>query len=323
MDKKSLRDFYEAYKRWVCDNPAMVTDVENAVTWASYFFAGRVSDSQITSEIVYSLCKLLALFNDQIIRDVYDKTKQPSDFKNKIKLILTIIHYCEVFNELLLKWKFSEKGKWIGVLVLRLIKTSLNLILLHKYEQMPIPNPPIPLLQRTRYVQQQNEDETESQSFKLKSGRVIRRIEGAPPIALRDWQPIQSTKMSGHEKIMNLVYAETIYTLKPLFHLLALKTSGKRSWIPWFVALGLDVTSLKLYSNVTDMNTEDDNVVRQRYANLLLYLLRSPMYDMYTKSIVEMILTLMSSKIPFARLICEPVMHYLHHWQDIYFYMWA
>lgn len=319
----SLNEIFEAYKRWVCSNPNVVTDIENAVKWISYFFAGKVSSAPITSEIVYCSCKLLTLFNDQIIRNAFNKKQSTSDTKENIKLAITVLQYCEVFNELLLKWRFGNAGKWGGVFILSLIKGTLSMILLHKYKQMPIPSPPIAVLQRHKYVQDNTCDENDNGSYTLRSGRVIRKVEGSPSIGIRDWQPVKPLNMCLNEAaIKTMTYAEMIHIMKPFVHLVSMKVSGRKSWTPWMLSLSLDLISLKLYSEV-ELPREDKSVIHQRYAGLLLYLLRTPMYDNYTKDLIESLLILISRKAPITKIICDPVLHYLQHWLDIYFYMWS
>lgn len=61
---------------------------------------------------------------------------------------------------------------------------------------------------------------------------------------------------------------------------------------------------------------------RRRLA-LVLYLMRSPFYEKYTKSRVESFLDSLAKNIPLARLICNPIKDYIPYWQDTYFYMWS
>ncbi|CAH0401776.1 unnamed protein product [Chilo suppressalis] len=327
MDKGvSLQQLYEMYKRWVINNPNLVTDVETVATWSSYFVAGKINKSPIVSELVYSLSKLLSLFNDRLIKEAYGGAVHYYGLSDQIKLCLTVIHYCEVFVELVVKQKCGSRGKWTAATLIQLFKCSSALILLYKYKELPIQHPPIPALQRKKFTEGKETDENSNAFFTLRrSGRVVRKVDGAPPVSFRDWQPI---KVKDDNKqtldINNLLLAESLHILKPLIHLSAMRVFGTKAWKQWLVALGLDLASMKLYNrHMQDLSYEQRLEISRRKLGLVLYLLRSPMYNGYSKNVIESILSSLSNKLPMAGFICGPIIQYLSHWQEIYFYMWA
>lgn len=328
MDKKlSLKELLTAYKKWVINNPNVVTDVETVATWSSYFVAGKINKSPIVSELVYSLSKLLSLFNDRLIKDAYGSEVQYYGLREQIKLWLTVIHYCEVFVELVVKRRWGSRGKWTAATLLQLFKCSSALILLYRFKEVPVAHPPIAALQRKKFTEGKETDENSNAFFTLRrSGRVIRRVEGAPPVAFRDWQPVKMNDDGTNLgiEVKDLLYAESIHILKPLIHLAAMRVFGTTAWKQWLVALGLDIASLKLYSkHMSNLSYEQRLEISRRKLGLVLYLLRSPMYKGYSKNVIENVLTSTSSKIPFMSFISGPIIQYLSHWQDIYFYMWA
>ncbi|XP_013192804.2 peroxisomal membrane protein PEX16 [Amyelois transitella] len=328
MDKKlTLNQLYEKYKRWVISNPNLVTDVETVATWSSYFVAGKINKSPIVSELVYSLSKLLSLFNDRLIREAYGNEVQYYSFREQIKLWLTVIHYSEVFVELVAKDRCASRGKWTIATILQLFKCSSALILLYRYKELPIQHPPIPALQRKKFMEGKETDENSNSFFTLKrSGRVVRRIDGAPPVALRDWQPVKVNDGSSNPslEIKDLLYAETLHILKPVIHLLAMRTFGTKAWKQWLVSLSIDLASMRIYNrHMKELSYEQRLEISRRKLGLILYLLRSPMYNGYSKNVIEGFLTSLSYKIPMTSFICGPIIQYLSHWQDIYFYMWA
>lgn len=81
-------------------------------------------------------------------------------------------------------------------------------------------------------------------TFELRrSGRKIRRVEGAPPIHLRNWKAPNGHELfdvpaSGIGKQITL--AETVYIFKPLLHLGGVATFGLNSWKSYGLALMLD-----------------------------------------------------------------------------------
>lgn len=328
MDKKiSFKELYFIYKKWVITNPNMVTDVETVLTWSSYFIAGKINKSPIVSELVYSLSKLLSLLNDRLIREAYGTEIQNYSFRETVKLWLTVIHYSEVFVELVVKNRWGMKGKWTAAASLQLFKCSSALILLYRFKEVPISHPPIAALQRKKITEGKHTDENVNAYFTLRrSGRIVRRVDGSPPVAFRDWQPFQikDDSLSPSTEVKDLFYAETLHILKPIIHLFAMRAFGTKAWKQWLLALIVDIASLRLYSrHIKYMSYEQRLEVGRRRLSLVLYLLRSPMYNGYSKNVIENMLTSLSHKMPMMLFVFKPIIQYLNHWQDIYFYMWS
>lgn len=86
-----------------------------------------------------------------------------------------------------------------------------------------------------------------SDTFELRrSGRQIRRVEGAPPIHLRNWKaPIPSTSTAGQAlaktpQNRKLTMAESVYIFKPLVHLSSVASFGFSSWKSYGISLLMD-----------------------------------------------------------------------------------
>jgi len=90
----------EAYKNWIRGNPQMISDFETTFKWTSYLLAGRISDSPMATELMYTLSKLLVLVNDKIIEKAYCVQPLTHGIAYNIKLLLTTLEYCEVFIEI-------------------------------------------------------------------------------------------------------------------------------------------------------------------------------------------------------------------------------
>lgn len=210
-----------------------------------------------------------------------------------------------------------------------------------------IENPPIPMLKRKKINDEEAtsngfnvtaRNQLESVAFVLKrSGKVIRKVESAPPINLRNWKPvgISNNNIENVEEIpeqsliCRQIAAETVYALKPLAHLLSVYRFGDNTWKPWALSLMIDLISLHLHKisetsgDFVKLSPKQQLQISRRYFSLLLYLLKSPFYDKYTKERLNNFLLGFCQKIPLARLIAIPLAKYIPHWQRTYFYMWS
>lgn len=61
----------------------------------------------------------------------------------------------------------------------------------------------------------------------------------------------------------------------------------------------------------------------KRCVALLLYLLRSPFYDKFSKNKIEFLINGISNNVPLTKAICKPILQYIPQWQSTYFYMWS
>lgn len=201
-------------------------------------------------------------------------------------------------------------------------------LLFKQYNQTIITSPPIQSLDRKKIVDKEiamgNPTAEGFNDFKLKrSGRVIRRVEGAPPIHYRNWQSSRENIQTS-SKNPELKYAEYAYIVKPLVHLAAVRTFGYKSWKSYTIALLMDLYTIKTYYKHQHLMTKEQKVeLSKRCVNLLLYLVRSPMYEKNTAGRIDSLLNFVANHIPFARTICNPVKQYIPQWQSTYFYMWS
>lgn len=201
-------------------------------------------------------------------------------------------------------------------------------LLFKQYNQSIITSPPIQSLDRKKLVDKEvaiaNQTENGFNDFKLKrSGRIIRRVEGAPPIQYRNWQ---SSSDSGSNSPSNpvLKYAEYAYIVKPLVHLAAVHTFGYKSWKSYTIALLMDLYTIQTYYKHQHLMTKEQKVeLSKRCMNLLLYLVRSPMYEKKSAGKIDSLLNFVANHIPFAKTVCTPIKQYIPQWQSTYFYMWS
>jgi peroxin-16 len=75
--------------------------------------------------------------------------------------------------------------------------------------------------------------------------------------------------------------------------------------------------------DASQLNVEEREEMKRRTLMMLMYLLRSPFYDRYSKEKLLFFLGILAHKVPGVRLIARPLLEYLPVWQQIYFYVWA
>ncbi|XP_018563726.1 peroxisomal membrane protein PEX16 [Anoplophora glabripennis] len=340
----TLPEIYNAYKNWVRKNPQSLGDWETSAKWISYFIAGRINNSHVVSELVYCLSNLLVMFNDIIIKKNYCQMHSTNSAE-KLKLWLTIIEYSEVFCELSAKKLWGVTGKWIIIVCIQVFKCITRLMLIYRYKETVIQHPPIPVLDRKNIKSATNlstigemaQNQFDTSSFILKSsGRVVRKIEASPPLALRTWKPVpksQNVSCKNNELIEDVLsgrklIAETIYVTKPMIHLASQACFGTKTWKPWLIALTMDLASLHLYRScraipLNSLTPQQRLQLSKRQLLLVLYIIRSPFYEKQSRDKINALLEALSKHVPLAGLICKPLAQYLPFWQSTYFYMWS
>ncbi|XP_055617057.1 peroxisomal membrane protein PEX16 [Toxorhynchites rutilus septentrionalis] len=328
-----VRNLYTKYVKWVSSNPSSLGDVEMTIKWLSYFIAGRINNSSAVSELVYSLSNLLVFYNDRIIEKASGVAQwsDSSPVASWIKIALTTLEYCEVFIELSAYKIWGPSGRWFFIIVVQTFKCIGRLILtLCCQNNNIVKNPPIPVLNRKTINEPRPGNVSFhdlSQTVRLKrSGRVLRKVDGAPPAVARAWKPlkhvIDSYPIQCSGRFVRT--AELIYILKPLVHLACVRKYGLKSWKSYLVPMAIDLASLRIYyMNREDLSTEQKQELSRRCVSMLLYLMRSPFYDKFSKDKIAALLNKVGNNIPLTGVLTKLVLSYIPHWQETYFYMWS
>lgn len=92
--------------------------------------------------------------------------------------------------------------------------------------------------------------------------------------------------------------AEVLHITRPLIYVLFIRKYGVRSWIPWLLSLGVDLTGMTLlflvkhpsYSSENGhlpLSTLEENEVRRRKLLWAFYLMRDPFFTKYTRQRFE------------------------------------
>ena len=345
------------YREFVLHNPETVSKIESILRALSYILPGRFGTSEVLAELVFSSSQILTLLNDGIFRDGKIICHNTTFSRNNpVLLWLTVLEYLEVFIELGAYQLWGEAGKWIVVVVLQIVKVALRFVLLFKYNSGIQRTPLIPPFDRSKLVKHgENADhhnlgeEAFAREEQLqegpsggidssnqkgptwrgpRSGRTVRSLSATPNEKVRSWKiPNEKSKAKKALEPTDLssrqLMAETLYISRPLLHISSMFLFGQASWKPWLISCGVDVTSLTLMGNTSDLNEDEKAEMSRRTVLLLLYLLRSPFYDNYSKTRILGFLRFVSDTIPGISLVLNPLLEYLPTWQKIYFHNWS
>ena len=98
---------------------------------------------------------------------------------------------------------------------------------------------------------------------------------------------------------------------------------SQRSWKPWLLSLAMDLVSLQLHGGLLRWRSKEKSEIVRRRVTLLLYLLRAPLYNNFTKELLVRLLMYLSATIPLVKMIVNPVLEYIPVWQHTYCYNWT
>lgn len=321
-------------------NPDVVGDFETTAKWVSYFVAGRISNSNVLSELVYTLSNILVFYNDRIIDKARGANENSvirlqSGLCYRLKVTLTTLEYCEVFIEISARRLFGQTGKWLVIALIQIAKAAGRLFLLKHSTLDIITSPPITALNRRALSKQRKPEASAAESlpqsehsitFQLKrSGRLIRKVEGAPPIQYRDFKlHVDNADAAKTQIPRELLKAEYLYIAKPLIHLAAVGLFGQRSWKQYMIAFSIDLYSVHVYRQHRHLMSQQQKLeLSRRCINLMYFLVRSPFYENYSKSRIERVLGFVADHVPIAKVVAGPLKDYIPQWQDTYFYLWS
>uniref|UniRef100_A0A7N0UZK5 Peroxisomal membrane protein PEX16 n=1 Tax=Kalanchoe fedtschenkoi TaxID=63787 RepID=A0A7N0UZK5_KALFE len=94
------------------------------------------------------------------------------------------------------------------------------------------------------------------------------------------------------------LFSELLFITRPLIYVLFIRRYGLRSWIPWFLSLSVDLTSMGILAKVTTtqdsrrtrkhhLSPPENDEMKRRKLLLALYLMRDPFFSKYTRQKLE------------------------------------
>ncbi|CAH1736091.1 peroxisomal membrane protein PEX16-like [Aphis gossypii] len=330
----TLRVLYKHYVNWVSAHPERTTDLEASIKWISYFLAGRINNSTLLSELIYSMSNFMMLFNDQIIlstakssnlKTVSDKGKKKIFSSENIKRFITTVDYIEVFIEVSAKKLWGDRGRWIIIVLLQTAKCMARMYLLHVHKLHILESPPIQPLDRKSVGLKCNDSVDDV--ITLPSGRTIRKLDHAPPMNRRTWEaPPRADKLNGvpgRTLSDKHIVAETMYIMKPIIHLGSMCVFGQKSWKPWLISITIEYISLQRLKSIENLTPQQRLVLSKRSLNLAMYMVRSPFFENYSEKHIRLFLQWFVNSVPLVGPLMRPFLEYMKQWQETYFYLWS
>uniref|UniRef100_H2YT15 Peroxisomal membrane protein PEX16 n=1 Tax=Ciona savignyi TaxID=51511 RepID=H2YT15_CIOSA len=330
----NLLEVKQAYINFVSQNPEMVEQIEKTVKTSSYLFEAlskNYDNSIFISEIITSACNLFAYANNQILLKTQNflSTNDGNKFLEKLKQVLTVVEFSQAFIEISAGRLGGSGARWAVIVVITIIKTILKCILLYMFDSGLQSPCMVTLINKSR-VSSKTPDENANIYIGRRTGHRMATLNSSssnyedPGSSTEEGQCWNRypTVLSQKEKI-----GECLHIVRPMLHLLATGAFGTRSLLPWLTALMVDTSSHALiqrnYKILRPFNPEEKQELRRRYANLLLYLVRSPIYDKVTGPRMHRTLAYLSEHVPLAQYVLEPLGKYIPAWQRVYFYVWG
>nr|XP_002131520.1 peroxisomal membrane protein PEX16 [Ciona intestinalis] len=331
---ENLMEIKQAYVNFVSQNPEMVDQIEKTVKTSSYLFEAlskNYDNSIFISELITSACNLFAYANTKILlktRNLISQTDE-NKFVAKLKQALTVVEFSQAFLELSAGRLGGSGARWAVIVVITIIKTILRCLLLYMFDSGLQSPALVTMINKTNIATQAtNSDENENIYIGRRTGHQMATLsssyskwENPKPENMNCWNLYPST-LNKREKI-----GECLHIIRPMLHLLSTGVFGTKSLLPWLAALVVDTSSHALiqrdHKSERPYNPQEKQELRRRYANLIVYLLRSPVYEKTTGPRIHKILHYLSEHLPLAHYVVQPLSKYLPAWQRVYFYTWS
>lgn len=289
----------QAYERFLLQNAGRISSVESTIRSFSYLVTGQVQEVEIASETLYSILQILGLYHDKIISKATkplletDPLYRPSNHNRytgnymkasrsyrRIVLFLTLIRCTELLWEMIARRKLQERGRWLAILFIELLKASCRIGLLISTKARPLLTPPVPEreIDPNRIVCDQqgnlsllpvmsgdtsNMDLAEKQeiilahedmSWKMpRSGMGLPRnpdtsIDQFLAQKVLNAEDVRAPEHLLHQLSHKGLAAEALYILRPLIYAALAYTyrHRKRNWTPWVAGVLIEYSSRKL-----------------------------------------------------------------------------
>ncbi|KAJ1892295.1 hypothetical protein LPJ66_006430 [Kickxella alabastrina] len=144
----------ERYARFVVNNAAQVSSIENGLRTLTYVLPGRFADAEVASEAVYTLVSFIGTYHDGLLgkaakrgllvdkqgRPVdieasafnryHGKQAQRSDIYRVAARLLSALQFSEKLVEMVVAKRLGERARWRAVTWIEIMKAALRMVLL-------------------------------------------------------------------------------------------------------------------------------------------------------------------------------------------------
>ncbi|KAJ3319463.1 Peroxisomal membrane protein pex16, partial [Boothiomyces sp. JEL0866] len=334
------------YENFILKNAQHVQSVEASLRTLSYFLPGRFDNSEILSEALYSGTKLVGLYHDSIL-EVEAQKQQPkgaSAFNryNKgllrkariICWVLTVIRSFETTAEMIssrVSKIFQEKF----VLMIEIVKAALRLALFKISGNRMIMHSVLP---ERDYDLAKLEPGVEAGSWKAARTKKEHLSVDALTKDNADFNPAMQyllskamiepsldpldllPRLSGFKEI-----TEYVYIFRPLIYVLCIRKWGAQSFKPWVISILLELFSFTSRFDFEtrhwskDLTQLEKSEMKHRVFLLRYYLLRNPIYEIFSKPKIQGIIDWTITK-PLLSIIGSVLNDYTPLWENYHFY---
>uniref|UniRef100_A0A7N0T0C0 Peroxisomal membrane protein PEX16 n=1 Tax=Kalanchoe fedtschenkoi TaxID=63787 RepID=A0A7N0T0C0_KALFE len=328
----------EAYKRWVRRNKDYVHSLESLANGMTWLLPERFSSSEIGPEAVTAFFGIITALNEHIIETSPSQPhlthEEPSAFP--YALCISALKDLETLVEVAAEHYYGEVKKWNFIAVTEGVKVLLRLALLRDsgYKMLlhggETPNTDKDLSNSRAkpggfaepggpYGPVHAHQRLSQRNLEGRALSALNRFgESARMVADPRWlqKPLSSSATTPSSPVIDkpalstvlsqrglygsfFLFSELLFITRPLIYVLFIRRYGLRSWIPWFLSLAVDLTSMGILAQVTTtaqnngrtrkhhLSLSENDETKRRKLLLALYLMRDPFFSKYTRQQLE------------------------------------
>ncbi|XP_039137477.1 peroxisome biogenesis protein 16 isoform X2 [Dioscorea cayenensis subsp. rotundata] len=322
----------EVYKAWVRRNQEFIHSLESLANGITWLLPERFSNSEIGPEAVYALLGIAGDVNQYIIDTAPSRTSSMGSESSSSfpwTLCVSALKNLETVVEVAAQHFFGDDGKWNFIAATEATKVLVRLGMLRdsgwkmllegggtvnsekskdlwvtqggiRRDGRPVENfygdiPPH-LERRAMAALSRFGENAKISSDPMWRQRLRQSYE--PPAEVVEKPTFSSIWFEKGLSSQLLLTGEVLSIMRPLLYVLLIRKYGIRSWFPWAVSLGVDLTGISFLSFATNpkrrskelcyhLSSSEKEEIKRRKRILALYLMRDPFFTKYTKNILE------------------------------------
>jgi len=324
-----------SYNDLVINHVELVSTIEKMLSGITFFFPIRFGENELKITAVNSFLECISSYHDHTIlkyallhrnKNLELKTIPEATLRKylnfpasnvPIATALTAIEHTEVVAEILAtlseqKFPQLKNVKWTTIAIIELIKFYLRLKLL-------IINGGHILVNRKLPSKVTEEPETSAQATQ----NGICQSRSTLMTYFRHLRQKQETNRyedpESTDVDLYIITGELLWITRPIVYLFLLFLYGQNSFWPWIISLLFDISFVRCVSQ-KKLNKAETAEISKRKLQLLLYILKSPFYDLLSESETLIKIKQSTDKIPLIGNLLPVVADVLKLYNSRYFY---